>query len=166
LDVRFDGTAAGIEAQVKQVQQIAGSNSPSEAPANSWTSHQAIWDPAEPALVAKFCVLPTQLAAACALVERLAARQSLTWKIVVQSVGAGYVRLQGPEPALRTALPTLFDEFAKLGGTMVALGGSPGVKRGIDVWGPPSDAQPLMVRIKQRFDPEGTLNPGRFVGGI
>ena len=26
LDVRFDGTAAGIQAQVKQVQQIAGSH--------------------------------------------------------------------------------------------------------------------------------------------
>jgi glycolate oxidase FAD binding subunit len=100
------------------------------------------------------------------LVERSAAGQSLAWKIVVQSVGAGYARLQGPEPALRTALPTLFNEFAKLGGTIVTLGCPPAVKRGIDVWGPASDAQPLMVRIKQRFDPDGTLNPGRFIGGI
>jgi glycolate oxidase FAD binding subunit len=166
LDVRFDGTAAGIEAQIKQITQIAGSNTPSEAAPKTWTAHQTIWEGDEPALVAKFGVLPTQLAAACALVERSAAGQSLAWKIVVQSVGAGYARLQGPEPALRTALPTLFNEFAKLGGTIVTLGCPPAVKRGIDVWGPASDAQPLMVRIKQRFDPDGTLNPGRFIGGI
>ncbi len=166
LDVRFDGTAAGIEAQVKQVQQIAGSLAASDAPANTWTSHQAIWDGAESALVTKFSVLPAQFAAVCALVERSAAAQSLAWKIVAQSVGAGYARLEGAEPALRTALETLRDELGKMGGTLVTLGCPVAVKRGLDVWGPPSDAQPLMVRIKQRFDPDGTLNPGRFVGGI
>lgn len=166
LDVRFDGTAAGIEAQVNQILQIAGSNAPSDAPANAWTAHQTIWEGAAPALVVKFSVLPAQFAAVCALVERSAASQSLAWKIVAQSVGAGYARLEGAELALHTALVTLRDELAKLGGTVVALGCPTAVKRGLDVWGPPSDAQPLMLRIKQRFDPDGTLNPGRFVGGI
>ena len=166
LDVRFDGTAAGIEAQVNQILQIAGSNVPSDAPANAWTAHQAIWEGAAPALVAKFSVLPAQFAAVCALVERAAAAQSLAWKIVVQSVGAGYVRLEGAEPALHTVLVTLHDELARMGGTVVALGCPLAVKRGLDVWGPPSDAQPLMVRVKQRFDPDGNLNPGRFIGGI
>ena len=166
LDVRFDGTAAGIEAQVNQILQIAMSNAPSDAPANAWTAHQTIWEGAAPALVVKFSVLPAQFAAVCALVERSAASQSLAWKIVAQSVGAGYARLEGAEPALHTALVTLRDELAKLGGTVVALGCPTAVKRGLDVWGPPSDAQPLMLRIKQRFDPDGTLNPGRFVGGI
>jgi len=172
LDVRFDGTAAGIEAQADQVQQIAApSLASSDAPAEIWLSHQAIWDGAAPALVAKFSVLPACFAALCALVARAAAARSLAWKVVVQSVGAGYLRLEGNEEALRTTLLTLRDELArtgdpKIGGTMVALGCPVAVKRGLDVWGPPSDAQPLMVRIKQRFDPDGTLNPGRFLGGI
>ena len=84
----------------------------------------------------------------------------------MQSVGTGYARLEGNEQALRTALLALRDELAKMGGTMVALGCPVAVKRGLDVWGPTTDAQKLMVRIKQRFDPEGTLNPGRFLGGI
>ena len=166
LDIRFDGTAAGIEAQVKQAQQIAGSTAGADAAANVWLSHQAVWDGDSPALVAKFSVLPAQFAALCASVERVAGAQSLAWKVIGQSVGAGYARLQGSEPALRTALLTLRDEVAKLGGTIVALGCPVAVKRGLDVWGRSSDAQPLMVRIKQRFDPDGTLNPGRFVGGI
>ena len=111
-------------------------------------------------------MLPSQFATVCAAVERSAGAQSLAWKLVVQSVGTGYVRLEGAEPALRAALVTLRDEVAKMGGTLVALGCPVAVKRGLDVWGPPSDAQSLMVRIKQRFDPNGTLNPGRFIGGI
>jgi len=166
LDVRFDGTAAGIEAQINQIRQIAGSNAPSDAPANAWTSHEAIWEGTAPALVTKFSVLPTQFTEVCSSVERAAKAQSLAWKIVVQSVGAGYARLEGSEQGLHTALQSVRDEVGKMGGTLVALGCPVAVKRGLDVWGPTSDAQPLMVRIKQRFDPDGTLNPGRFLGGI
>jgi glycolate oxidase FAD binding subunit len=32
-----------------------------------------------------------------------------------------------------------------------------------DVWGPPGDGAPAMQAIKDRFDPKGLLNPGRFV---
>ena len=166
LDIRFDGTAPGIQAQVKQVQQIAGSLAPSDATTGAWTSHQALWDGAAPAVVAKFSVLPTSFAAVCALVERAAGAQSLAWKVAMQSVGAGYARLEGSEPALRNALLSLRDEAGRLGGTMVVLGCPVAVKRGLDVWGPTTDAQKLMIRIKQRFDPDGTLNPGRFLGGI
>lgn len=167
LDIRFDGTAAGIEAQVKQVQQIAGASLvPSDAPQNVWISHQSIWEGVAPAVVAKFSVLPSQFADVCAMVERVSAADSLAWKVVAQSVGTGYVRMEGNEQALRTALLTVREGLAKMGGAMVVLGCPLAIKRGLDVWGLPSDAQPLMVRIKQRFDPVGTLNPGRFVGGI
>jgi glycolate oxidase FAD binding subunit len=190
LDVRFDGTAAGILAQVDQVDQLrqlaAPSPAPADAPAEVWTSHQAIWDGADGAddadsaapaprrplrLVARLSVLPSRIAAACALIERAAAARSLAWQMVVQGVGAGYVRLEGDEPALRATLLALREELAGTGeteprGAIVALGCPLAVKRGLDVWGPASDAQPVMVRIKQRFDPDGTLSPGRFLGGI
>ena len=184
LDVRFDGTAAGIQSQVDQVDQVrrlaAPSPAPSESPADVWTSHQAIWDGAAPAppaprrLLARLSVLPSRIAAACAQVERLAAARSRAWRMVVQGVGAGYVRLEGAagdEPALRATFLELREELAgtgdtKPGGTIVALGCPLAVKRGLDVWGPASDAQPVMARIKQRFDPHGTLSPGRFLGGI
>ncbi len=39
-------------------------------------------------------------------------------------------------------------------------------KQEIDVFGPPPDALPLMRTLKARFDPDGVLAPGRFVGGI
>ena len=40
------------------------------------------------------------------------------------------------------------------------------VKANIDVWGDPPDSMVIMRRIKEKFDPNGILNPGRFLGGI
>lgn len=36
----------------------------------------------------------------------------------------------------------------------------------IDVWGPTTQPLDIMTRIKERFDPNGILNPGRFWGGL
>jgi glycolate oxidase FAD binding subunit len=41
----------------------------------------------------------------------------------------------------------------------------PAVLEATDVWGPVS-AIDLMRRVKEQFDPERRLAPGRFVGGI
>jgi glycolate oxidase FAD binding subunit len=121
--------------------------------------------------VARLSVLPAHLAAVCALIERAAAARSLVWQLVMQGVGAGTVRLAGDEAALRAAFLALREALggsgaAELSGTIVALGCPVAVKRGLDVWGSAAGAQPVMVRIKQRFDPDGTLSPGRFLGGI
>ncbi len=40
------------------------------------------------------------------------------------------------------------------------------VKRNVDVWGDSLEGIDIMRRIKQELDPTGTLNPGRFAGGI
>ena len=36
----------------------------------------------------------------------------------------------------------------------------------IDVWGPTSQPLEIMAQIKQKFDPNAILNPGRFWGGL
>jgi glycolate oxidase FAD binding subunit len=40
------------------------------------------------------------------------------------------------------------------------------LKQGVEVWGPTPPALALMREIKQKFDPQEILNPGRFVGGF
>jgi glycolate oxidase FAD binding subunit len=37
---------------------------------------------------------------------------------------------------------------------------------GIDPWGDVGSGFPVMRALKQNLDPQGTLNPGRFVGGL
>jgi glycolate oxidase FAD binding subunit len=58
------------------------------------------------------------------------------------------------------------ERLAARGGSLVLVKASPELKRAVDVWGPPGDAVGLMRRVKERFDPDRRLSPGRFVGGI
>jgi glycolate oxidase FAD binding subunit len=49
---------------------------------------------------------------------------------------------------------------------VVVVKAPPELKRAVDAWGPAGDALGLMRRVKERFDPDRRLSPGRFVGGI
>jgi glycolate oxidase FAD binding subunit len=55
----------------------------------------------------------------------------------------------------------------RLGGNAVVLDArDPRIRAGVDVFGTVPSSFPLMKRLKERFDPEGRLNRGRFVGGL
>ena len=40
------------------------------------------------------------------------------------------------------------------------------VKERLEVWGSGGDYLGLTRRVKEKFDPGYTMNPGRFLGGI
>jgi len=49
----------------------------------------------------------------------------------------------------------------------VVFAAVPRVHRGrVDAWGPPPPSFPLILALKERFDPHRICNPGRFVGGL
>jgi glycolate oxidase FAD binding subunit len=54
---------------------------------------------------------------------------------------------------------------ASYGGSVVVLDAPAEVKAALDVWGPVGGLD-LMRAVKNRFDPQRRLAPGRFVGGI
>jgi glycolate oxidase FAD binding subunit len=51
-------------------------------------------------------------------------------------------------------------------GHVVLVGAPAEVKRDLDIWGPAPEAFFLMRKIKQQFDPQRLMNPGRFVGRL
>jgi glycolate oxidase FAD binding subunit len=59
-------------------------------------------------------------------------------------------------------------EVATLGAnaSLVVQRCPPALKHGFDVWGDPGSSVSLMRALKAKLDPRGTLNPGRYVGGI
>jgi glycolate oxidase FAD binding subunit len=79
--------------------------------------------------------------------------------------GIIYSRLTGDADALAAAVEALREAATRCGGNLVVQEAPVELLRRVDVWGP-SAAQAVMRRVKQRFDPTGTLNPGRFVGGV
>ena len=70
----------------------------------------------------------------------------------MQATGLGYARLDGDIDiqGLRTDI-----------GSVITFNQSK-----IEAWGSVGDALPLMRAVKARFDPNNTLNPGRYVGDI
>jgi glycolate oxidase FAD binding subunit len=54
------------------------------------------------------------------------------------------------------------EEFEAKGGSVTLLR----QYEGLTNFGKPSNAEPLIREIKRQFDPNRTLNPGRFIGGI
>ncbi len=52
------------------------------------------------------------------------------------------------------------------GASLVVERAPASLKAVFDAWGDAGSGLPLMRALKQQFDPRGTLNPGRFVGGL
>ncbi len=71
-----------------------------------------------------------------------------------------------PTPLAR-AVERLRAVVAEADGSVVIEHGSAALRSSVDPWGPvPPPALELMRALKHTFDPRGTLNPGRFAGGI
>ena len=85
------------------------------------------------------------------------------------SAGAGVAYAAvAPGTALedvRAVVDRLREVCTRHGGSVVVLDAPAGVKGALDVWGP-VPALDLMKRVKDQFDPDRRLAPGRFVGGI
>jgi len=147
VDVLLEGTEAGIASQEATIRGFA---QVTVGTPEVWSARQELWPPPADAVVAKFSTLPDRIARTIDAVRSA----STNWSAVVQATGIGYVRLNGDLQALRAGLE-------REGGSLVIL-----TKSSLDAWGSVGDTLPLMRALKQQLDPKGTLNPGRFAGGI
>jgi len=85
------------------------------------------------------------------------------------SAGAGVAYAAIPPgtsaDAVKIAVDRLRSACTTHGGSAVVVDAPASVKAEVDVWGP-IRALDLMRRVKDQFDPDHRLAPGRFVGGI
>jgi glycolate oxidase FAD binding subunit len=80
--------------------------------------------------------------------------------------GVVMISLEGDVPNLLQAAKSVRQLASSLNGSMVIQHAPPSIKSEIDVWGEIGSSLELMKRLKSQFDPNGVMNPGRFVGGI
>jgi glycolate oxidase FAD binding subunit len=166
VDVRFEGTVAGLEAQAVALRKLAAPAAETASSDAVWQARESLWSSAEPAAIAKFSVLPTSVAETCGRIRHLTDSLGVQWRAVVQGTGLGWLRLEASDAsAVHELLRTLRPELEQVGGSLAVLN-RPAPMPAIDAWGSGGDAYPLMLSVKQQFDPGGTLNPGRFIGGI
>jgi glycolate oxidase FAD binding subunit len=142
VDILLEGTRDGIASQESAIKEFGTLQ---EGSPDVWKAREELWDRAP---IVKFTTLPSRISAASASFSRS----------VIQATGIGFAQVpvghDGDLAGLRAAME-------RDGGSLVILG-----RTQHDAWGSPGDALPLMRTVKEQFDPKGTLNPGRFVGGI
>jgi glycolate oxidase FAD binding subunit len=144
LAVRFEGFARGLSQQVKKAAAIA-----KLAPSGNevWNAHGQLLA-AGPVRV-KVAALPTALAKMDAVLPQ----GKLDF---YPSLGLGFC-------AGDLTAQTVASARAALVGGSVVVEEAPSQ---MDSFGPPPAALDLHRAVKNRFDPQGLLAPGRFIGGI
>lgn len=154
LSVLLGGRAAGVEARARAVHELLG-GAVSDAAPDGWGRYP--WEPGETGLKITFVL--SGLREVLTVADEVGAR-------VRGSAGVGVVHAAVPDPdGVPEALARLREVAARHGGSVVVVDGPDEVKQAVDVWGP-VPALELMRRVKDQFDPEHRLAPGRFVGGI
>jgi glycolate oxidase FAD binding subunit len=167
VDVLFEGTEVGLAAQEQQAKAMMDAAKTGDRARHAWGTRQEICSAGKSGgefAVAKFATLPAELAEPLETIARLC-KGELRWSVVVQATGIGWVRLKGAAVGIDSVLRQLRANLEERGGSLVLAHRSAGASE-FDAWGNSGDSLPLMSAVKRQFDPMGTLNPGRFVGGI
>jgi len=192
IDILFEGTEAGLDAQAKQFRVLCKPAEISEASPTVWAARQGLWSAPnsvgssvaqgavtqgylEPGArdssgafsfaIAKISILPASIARTMELVSRDARENQVGWKGLMYGTGIGWLRLEGKPSSLRATLQTLRKQLERAESSLVAVS-FPAKMPAFDAWGAPGDSLPLMKAIKHQLDPTNTLNPGRFLSGI
>jgi glycolate oxidase FAD binding subunit len=134
-----------------------------------WRAYRESETSPQAKLILKLSALPADLNALIADINRAAPRTPLR-----AHAANGVVRMRCGAPkfdGLKTE--QWLDRLAEMrrmaqarGGQMLILRAPDEIKSQIDVWGEVGPGRGLMRALKEKFDPEALLNPGRFVAGI
>ena len=135
----------------------------------NWRAYHAAETASHWGLILRLSVLPTDLAPMLADINHL-----LPFSSPRIHAANGVIRLHAEAQA--------FDDFKKRerpkriaelrqrtqarGGHLVILRAPEEIKSQLDVWGDVGPTAHLMRALKEKFDPQEQLNPGRFVIGI
>jgi glycolate oxidase FAD binding subunit len=134
-------------------------------------SHQRLWEMirnfgcGDAGVLYRMTVPAGSVAEILAAVDRLIESGRQARYAAHPAVGSVYVSTTGDRAGLEW-FPKLAELARAHKGHAVIAAAPAELKDGVDVWGPAPPGLGLMREIKRRFDPQGMLNPGRFVGGL
>ncbi|HEU5090340.1 MAG TPA: FAD-binding oxidoreductase, partial [Roseiflexaceae bacterium] len=174
--VRYAGVQTAVTRLAGEAQQrIAAVDGAALADVSAIEAEQAaIWQPivefptpAEQAITLRIGVPASALGMAFAALQRHAAPAACAGY-----PGIGLVYARWPLPAasnaagVGAALTALREELRAAGGYAVVEAAPESMRALLDLWGPAPDTLAIMRSIKQRWDPHGILNHGRYAGNI
>jgi glycolate oxidase FAD binding subunit len=164
---------AAVRAQIATVDAFAreAGGSGAAAATEFWAAYGAMILEAGRLLTLHVSSLPGQLVATVRAVEQgLAALAPGESAVVAGCAALGTLDVMLPASAVAAA-PRLVDDLrervALLDGHVIVRRAPVELRRQIDPWGPVEPGvMALMKGLRDEFDPQRVLNPGRFVGGL
>ena len=117
-------------------------------------------------------VLPTDVPGALESLPDMENSSGLRWRAATQTsqgvIDIHWFEAKGESSAehVGAAIAKTVQSVRRVGGTAVVTHAPTHFKESIDVWGEPTSAIDTMRNLKQQYDPNRLLNPGRFMGGI
>ncbi len=164
LIIRLDGIAPGVAARTRDALELLGSGASAvPGPASWWGA-----EPGRPGdLLLKLTHEAASLTAVLDAVDDASTRCGASVAVRGSAaVGTLLVAVDGSAATVRAAVVERLRAAASgFGGSVVVLDADPESAALLDRWGPVKGLE-LMRRVKEQFDPDRVLSPGRFVGGI
>ncbi len=174
LLVRFEGRAAAVERQLKETQRWlegvqAGGLTRWDAAtlADSWptlTNFAQLAEIGPDEALLRLNTLPGDIIELVDGATVACAQLSLVADTLADAaLGVLWLRVKAEAGQLAVRLPELQRLLSRQWPQTVVAACPPELKPEMAIWGQPPQAIGLMRTIKQRFDPQNILNPGRFI---
>lgn len=172
LGVRFEGFEAGVADQVTRMLELArkgglaAARSGAPEAAAFWARHDRVRE--QGSLRVKLVATPSRLPEMVrGWIPAVLGELSPAAAAVYPTLGIGFVSGDPASPAgVATGLRDARAAAVAVGGSLVVCEAPTAVRPAVDPWGPPPPSLDLMRALKDRFDPDRRLAPGRFLGGI
>lgn len=165
LDIRICTLPECLDEQAGRMQSFFGNVALAESDETVWQARQRLFD-RNGSLILKASTLPSEICSVNSELQQWAAEKGSAVEVVAQATGLMTISVDAAPDAAVALIESLRKRLAQKGGSVVLLR-LPDLLRGkVDRWEPAPGALPLMHEIKRRFDPDRTLSPGRFIGGI
>jgi glycolate oxidase FAD binding subunit len=168
LTVLIEGIPSGVEAQAETVSHILGSFGEVRTLEDDEAGSSSPPGAGDDEVAVKISAPPAELAGVLDSTLGASSRLGVTPRITGHAgTGVTYVGLSGGDEEARAGVvEELREIWLRRGGSVIVREASPAFKERVEAWGPIGTRLDLTRRVKEKFDPRGILNPGRFVGGI
>jgi glycolate oxidase FAD binding subunit len=170
LVARFQGIEAGVEEQTARLKKIAMTHGmgvvqlEGAADENFWQQSAQVLQ--ADTLLCKVGLRPSGIPWLIELADKAMPGAQVR---LYGSSGLGWIQVDIAEMAAASVvsgLEELRSHCQKNAGFLTLLQAPKTIKQSVDVWGYSGNALTVMSDIKQKFDPQRRLSPGRFVGQL